>query len=158
MPRPPKRPVLHCFVNTRVLCLAFNKQKKKKKARLLVFVQKESLVSNAVLIKQADTRKRGCVCWYEVISLFLEQQHVCHSCCRALYTYQNQNRGDQVLHSSESALERVGISSATFRQILDYIYTSVILLNDDNIQVLAKLKRFGEESERINLRVQRKKK
>ena len=55
--------------------------------------------------------------------------------CRALYTYQNPDNGDGSKKISESTLDTVGITSTTFCQILDYIYTSVIVLNDDTIQV-----------------------
>ncbi len=37
---------------------------------------------------------------------------------------------------SDPTLDMVGVTAETFKQILDYIYTSVIVLNDENIQVL----------------------
>ena len=56
-------------------------------------------------------------------------------CCRSLYTYQNISDGQGSNRICETTLDTVGMTSTTFHQILDYIYTSVIVLNDDNIQV-----------------------
>ena len=68
---------------------------------------------------------------------------------RALYNYKQPEPAFSVSDSpiddddkkagkvkSDPTLDMVGVSAETFKQILDYIYTTVIVLNDENIQVI----------------------
>lgn len=56
---------------------------------------------------------------------------------RALYSYEappGNPSGSPAVSSGRAILDAELVNSATFQQILDYIYTSVISLGEDNIQ------------------------